>query len=126
MAKKGLDRILGKGNWGEPKWGFGDSPEIKMSYYDRTGWLPRGKTVGEYWDRAVRMNSEGIAFVDTVEGEALSVTYQEADDMVKSLALSFIDMGIKPGDKIATVFQNSVRHSISIILEPYGYLSTYF
>ena len=114
MTKRSLDRIIGKGNWGEPKWGFGNSPESKMSYYDRTGWLPRGKTVGEYWDNAVKINADSIAYVDTVEGEELSVTYQEADEMVKSLALSFIDMGIKPGDKITTVFQNSVRYAIAI------------
>ncbi len=115
MKTRGLDRVLGKGNWGEPKWGPGNSPKLKMSYYDRSGWLPRGKTMGQYWDRAVSMNPEGIAFVDTVEGEELSVTYQQADNMVKSLATSLIDMGIKPGDKVATVLVNSVRYSISIL-----------
>ena len=115
MAKRGLDRVLGKGNWGEPKWNPGNYPKNTMSYFDRTGWLPRGKTTAYYWDRAVHMNNNGIAFADIAEGEEWTLTYGEADDKVKQLALALIDLGIGPGDKVSTVLENSVAYSISIL-----------
>lgn len=115
MAKRGLNRVLGEGNWGPPKWGPGNYPRLSMSYMDRTGWLPKGRTVGEYWDQSVRMNADGIAFVDTVEGEEQSLTYREADALVKKLAVALIDLGIKPNQKVATAMVNSVRFSLSIL-----------
>jgi cyclohexanecarboxylate-CoA ligase len=115
MVKRGLDRVLGEGNWGPPKWAPGNYPKLSMSYMDRTGWLPRGKTIGEYWERAVMRNPDGIAFVDTVEGEERAVNFKEADMLMKKLALALIDMGIKPGKKVATALSNSVRYSLSIL-----------
>jgi len=115
MGKRSLDRVLGEGNWGKPKWGPGNYPTNTMSYFDRTGWLPRGKTIGYYWDMAVKMNNDGIAFADVVEGKEMTVTYGEADVQVKKLALALIDLGIRPGDKVGTVLENSVGYSISIL-----------
>jgi hypothetical protein len=32
MVKRGLDRVLGEGNWGPPKWAPGNYPKLSMSY----------------------------------------------------------------------------------------------
>jgi len=113
---KGLDRVLGEENWGRPKWVPGyRQPKLKMSYFGRTGWLPKERTIGDYWEQAVKMNPDGLAFVDTVEGEEWAVTYKEAAILVKRLALTLIDMGIKPGGKVATAMLNSVAFALSIL-----------
>lgn len=115
MVKRGLDRVLGEESYGPPQWGPGNYPKLSVSYIDRTGWLPAGRTIGEYWDRTVRRNSDGMAFVDTVEGEEWAVNFREADTLMKKLALALIDLGIRPGKKVATAMSNSVRYSLSIM-----------
>lgn len=112
--RRALDRVLGPGNWGPPHYEPGKYPNLKMSYFDRGGWLPKGITIGEYWDNAVKLNPDEVCFVDCVEGEEWVLTRKEADECIKKLALAFIDMGVKPGDKIGTAMVNSVRFALVI------------
>jgi 2,3-dihydroxybenzoate-AMP ligase len=69
--------------------------------YNRLRWWP-GLTFGDILDRAADMFPDKVAFVDADS----RLTYSQARDRANQLAVSFVDLGILPTDRVLVQLPN--------------------
>ncbi len=76
-------------------------------------------TISDFLDRAVQVYGERVGIVDEPDQPAPSLgslTYREIGQLARSHAAALDAMGIRPGDRVAIVSQNSAR----LLLALYG------
>jgi len=86
---------------GEYLEGFVPFKEEDAEKYNRLRWWP-GMTFGDILDRAADMHPEKEAFVD----RNTRLSYGEARVKVDTLAIGFMDVGIKPRDRVLVQLPN--------------------
>jgi acyl-CoA synthetase (AMP-forming)/AMP-acid ligase II len=99
-----LDHVFGKGNWGDEKQ---LEEKLILSYYQTGGWLPKGYTNGFFLDQTAARYPDKVGLIQGHENREM--TWGEFKNKVYRLALALIDMGIRPGDKVAIVIANSIE-----------------
>lgn len=67
--------------------------------------------VGELWEArcVAHPEREFLIFEDPDTGRVRRYTYGEFDERVEALADILVDLGVNPGDRVATLLQNSVE-----------------
>lgn len=85
--------------------GFTPYPEELATTYVAKGYWPN-QTLGDLLDQTVRRRGEAEALVD----ERRRVTYREYGENVDRLALALLDLGFKPGERLALQLPNWVEY----------------
>ena len=119
MSEKMLDDVFGKGNWSNRKT---LEKKLTMSYYQAGGWIPQGYTLGHYLDQTASRYPNKIGLIQADENREM--TWGEFKNKVYKLALALIDMGIRPGDKVAVAIANSIEWCIA--QQAIGYIGAGF
>ena len=81
--------------------GFTPYAEEDAEKYNRLRWWP-GLTFGDILDRAADMFPDKVAFVDADS----RLTYAQARDRVNRLAVSLMDLGVLPTDRVLVQMPN--------------------
>jgi acyl-CoA synthetase (AMP-forming)/AMP-acid ligase II len=69
-------------------------------------------------DFAAEVHGPGTIVTSTVEGGLHRYTYAQALPRIARLANALIDLGVKPGDRVATLAWNTYRISSSTTRSP--------
>src|SRR4030042_375566 len=84
--------------------GFVPYPEVFVKRYKEKGyWID--KTLGEEFDEFVSRHTDRVAL--SCNGE--SISYREMGEKVNRLALHFIDMGLRPYDRMILQLPNELE-----------------
>lgn len=81
--------------------GFTPYAEEDVEKYNRLRWWP-GLTLGDILDRAADMFPTKVAFVDRNS----RLTYAQVRDQANRLAISFMELGIQPTDRVLLQLHN--------------------
>ena len=81
--------------------GFTPYPGPDVEKYHRKGWWP-GLTFGDILDRAADRFPDKLAFVDSNS----RLTYAQTRDLVNRLAVSLMDLGVRPTDRALVQLPN--------------------
>lgn len=88
-----------------------EGEKLTKSYYYTPGEIPPGVTLGEYLERTINRVPDKAAFVFREK----TVTWRELGQIVDRLVLTFIDLGIGHGDKVAVLFPNRLEFIYSTL-----------
>ncbi|HEX6860694.1 MAG TPA: long-chain-fatty-acid--CoA ligase [Caulobacteraceae bacterium] len=67
-------------------------------------------TVDKILDHADQWHGHREIVTRSVEGPVVRTTYSEVHDRAKRLSNALLELGVKPGDRVATLAWNSARH----------------